>query len=109
MGAEHGGFCLGCYRALMLLLFVAGVMNLLWVALISMFVLAEKLAPNGILPGRVCGLAMIVLGIMLGTAAALPRMATGILYPRDDYQLPDQPKQLRMIRRSSCLESSRIS
>lgn len=62
MGAEHGGFCLGCCWALMLLLFVAGVMNLFWVALIAAFVLIEKLAPKGALVGRLCGLAMIVLG-----------------------------------------------
>src|SRR5262249_10367284 len=45
MGAEHGAYCLGCCWALMLLLFVGGVMNLLWIALITLFVLAEKLLP----------------------------------------------------------------
>jgi len=42
MGLHHGLFCLGCCWALMGLLFVTGVMNLLWVALIGIFVLAEK-------------------------------------------------------------------
>lgn len=45
MGLQHGLFCLGCCWAVMALLFVAGVMNLLWVAALSLFVLAEKLAP----------------------------------------------------------------
>jgi len=45
MGLRHGLFCLGCCWALMGLLFVTGVMNLLWVALIGAFVLAEKIAP----------------------------------------------------------------
>lgn len=62
MGAQHGGFCLGCCWALMLLLFVAGVMNLIWVAVIAAFVQIEKLAPNGAFVGRFSGLAMIVIG-----------------------------------------------
>ena len=47
MGIRHGAFCVGCCWLLMLLLFVAGVMNLLWVATIAAFVLAEKLLPRG--------------------------------------------------------------
>lgn len=45
LGLRHGLFCLGCCWALMLLMFVTGVMNLLWVALIGGFVLVEKVAP----------------------------------------------------------------
>ncbi len=45
MGLEHGAYCVGCCWALMLLLFVVGVMNLVWVALIAAFVLVEKLFP----------------------------------------------------------------
>ena len=45
MGLHYGFFCLGCCWALMLLLFVTGVMNLLWVAILSIFVLIEKIAP----------------------------------------------------------------
>lgn len=45
MGLRHGLFCLGCCWALMGLLFVTGVMNLLWVAVIGIFVLVEKLVP----------------------------------------------------------------
>ena len=47
MGLIHGLFCLGCCWLLMALLFVAGVMNLIWVAVITAFVLAEKLLPWG--------------------------------------------------------------
>ncbi len=43
MGLHHGLFCVGCCWVLMLLLFVAGVMNLVWVALIALFVIVEKL------------------------------------------------------------------
>ena len=45
LGLAHGLFCLGCCWGLMLLLFVGGVMNLAWVAVLAAVVLAEKLAP----------------------------------------------------------------
>jgi predicted metal-binding membrane protein len=45
MGAAHGLYCLGCCGVLMALLFVGGVMNLAWVALLTLIVLAEKYAP----------------------------------------------------------------
>ena len=47
MGVGHGAFCLGCCAFVMGLLFVGGVMNLAWVAAITVFVVAEKLAPRG--------------------------------------------------------------
>jgi predicted metal-binding membrane protein len=42
MGIKNGAYCVGCCWVLMILLFVSGVMNILWVALISLFVLFEK-------------------------------------------------------------------
>ncbi|WP_428606917.1 DUF2182 domain-containing protein [Sedimenticola sp.] len=69
MGMEHGLYCVGCCWVLMLLLFVAGVMNLLWVALIAGFVLAEKLLPSGHLIGNVAGIGLLLIGSgMLVTA-----------------------------------------
>lgn len=65
MGFEHGAFCLGCCWLLMGLLFVGGVMNLLWVALIAGFVLAEKLMPHGRMAGVLSGGAMILVGLGL--------------------------------------------
>jgi predicted metal-binding membrane protein len=64
MGLGHGLFCVGCCWALMLLLFVGGVMNLYWIAAITVFVLLEKLAPAGVQGGRLSGVALIVLGIV---------------------------------------------
>lgn len=63
MGLRHGTFCVGCCWALMTLLFVVGVMNLLWVAAIAAFVLLEKLAMRGPLAGRVAGLLLIGWGL----------------------------------------------
>jgi predicted metal-binding membrane protein len=45
LGVRHGGYCLGCCWVLMGLLFLGGVMNLLWIAAITLFVLLEKLSP----------------------------------------------------------------
>ncbi len=47
MGAHHGTWCVGCCWALMALLFVLGVMTLLWVAALALFVLVEKTLPHG--------------------------------------------------------------
>jgi predicted metal-binding membrane protein len=47
MGIRHGAFCVGCCWLMMALMFVAGVMNLFWIALISVYVLAEKVLPGG--------------------------------------------------------------
>ncbi len=68
MGAAHGLYCVGCCWALMLLLFVGGVMNLLWVALIAGFVLLEKIVPHGRILGRAAGVAFIGAGIYVAIA-----------------------------------------
>ncbi len=63
MGLHHGLFCVGCCWVLMVLLFVGGVMNLLWIAVIAGFVLLEKVAPLGNKKGRaISGLGLIMAG-----------------------------------------------
>lgn len=63
MGVRHGAFCVGCCWLLMALLFVAGVMNLLWVAAIAAYVLFEKLVPGGHWLGRAFGLLAVGWGV----------------------------------------------
>lgn len=65
MGLSHGLYCLGCCGVLMLLLFVLGVMNLLWIAALSGFVLLEKLAPLGGWMGRLAGVGLMAWGLRL--------------------------------------------
>jgi predicted metal-binding membrane protein len=65
MGLRHGLYCLGCCWALMALLFVAGVMNLLWVASIAVAVLIEKVVPHGDLVGRLTGVVFVAAGVLL--------------------------------------------
>ena len=47
MGVKHGIYCVGCCWALMLLLFVGGVMNLTVIVALTALVAVEKLAPFG--------------------------------------------------------------
>jgi predicted metal-binding membrane protein len=61
-GATHGLFCLGCCWLLMVLLFVGGLMNLLWIAALALLVLIEKLLPVGPPVSRLTGIALIVWG-----------------------------------------------
>jgi predicted metal-binding membrane protein len=65
MGIKHGWFCVGCCWVLMALLFVAGVMNLLWMAVITAFILAEKLLPKGELVARLGGVVLVASGILI--------------------------------------------
>lgn len=65
MGLRHGAYCVGCCWALMALLFVAGVMNLVWVAAIATFVLVEKVVPGGRWISRVSGGLFVVAGVGL--------------------------------------------
>ena len=65
MGIEHGTFCLGCCWALMAVLFVVGVMNLVWVAGLAIFVLVEKIGPAGAVVARAAGVAMVAAGALV--------------------------------------------
>jgi len=65
MGWAQGWFCVGCCWALMLVLFVAGIMSLLWVAVIAGFVFAEKLLPGSLMTTRAAGIGLIVCGLLL--------------------------------------------
>ena len=69
MGAEHGLYCLGCCWFLMCLLFVGGVMNLLWIAGLALFVLLEKVAPRRWIPA-VSGVVLVAWGTLVLVAGA---------------------------------------
>ena len=64
MGVRLGAYCQGCCWILMGLLFVGGVMNLLWIAAIAVFVLLEQTIPFGVIGGQAAGAAMIVTGVL---------------------------------------------
>ena len=65
MGVRHGAYCLGCCWALMCVLFVTGVMNLLWIAALAVLVLVEKIGPAGAVVARVAGVGLVLAGAWL--------------------------------------------
>jgi len=69
MGLEHGLFCAGCCWALMGLLFVAGVMNILWIAALSLIVGLEKLLPRGLWLSSATGVILTAWGAWLIAAS----------------------------------------
>lgn len=66
MGMHHGSLCIGCCWALMALLFVLGVMNLWWIALVATVVLIEKITRNAILP-KLLGVMLVAWGAVVLT------------------------------------------
>jgi len=70
MGLRHGLYCVGCCWLVMLLLFLGGVMNLAWIAVLTFVVLAEKVLPHGERIARILG------GIAIACGAALLYMVT---------------------------------
>jgi predicted metal-binding membrane protein len=65
MGLLHGAYCVGCCAVLMLLLFVGGVMNLVWIAGLTLFVALEKFAPLGQATTRVTAAILLAAGFGL--------------------------------------------
>jgi predicted metal-binding membrane protein len=62
LGLLHGIYCVGCCWVLMALLFVVGVMNVLWIAFLALLVLVERLTPWGRWVGRLAGVICIAVG-----------------------------------------------
>ncbi len=65
LGLAHGIYCLGCCALLMALLFVFGVMNLIWVAALALFVLAEKVLPIGPRVAIAAGIVAVIVGLAM--------------------------------------------
>ena len=63
LGAMHGAYCVGCCWMLMALLFVGGVMNVVWIAALAVLVLIEKVLPPGQWIGWGAGATLIVWGV----------------------------------------------
>ena len=71
MGVDHGAYCLGCCWALMVLLFVGGVMNLAVIAALTAFIAFEKLGPFGVRTARASGALLIGAGLWMLLAARM--------------------------------------
>ncbi len=64
-GVRHGIFCLGCCWMLMVMLFIGGLMNLLWIGGLAFVVLVEKTLPWGGRMSRVIGATLVAWGAVM--------------------------------------------
>lgn len=71
LGARHGLYCFGCCIALMGLMFVFGAMNVLWMAVIALYFLLEKVLPHERVWGRAVGGVLVVAGMAMLMREAL--------------------------------------
>jgi predicted metal-binding membrane protein len=65
LGARHGAYCIGCCWVLMAILFVGGVMNVLWIVAVTIFVSVEKMVPVGRVISRVTGVGLFAGGVWM--------------------------------------------
>jgi predicted metal-binding membrane protein len=77
-GLEHGRDCVGCSGALMAVLFVLGVMSLVWMAILAVVISAEKVLPSGARLATVVAVALVALGIWV---AVSPGTVPGLTDP----------------------------
>ena len=75
MGTRHGVYCVGCCWMLMTIMFVAGIMSLAWMLILTAVMLTEKLPAVGERFGHAVGGVAIVAGIALIAVACLERRA----------------------------------
>ncbi|MGI9462496.1 MAG: DUF2182 domain-containing protein [Aestuariivirgaceae bacterium] len=65
LGMAHGGFCLGCSRFLMALLFVGGILNVFWITGLAAYVFLEKYLRHGSLLSIVAGCVLTCWGMLV--------------------------------------------
>lgn len=65
MGLKHGLYCMSCCWALMLLLFIVGIMNIIWITFIALFILIEKVIVKGKWISYLSGVCLIIFGILI--------------------------------------------
>jgi predicted metal-binding membrane protein len=79
-GLTHGCDCVGCSGALMAVLFVLGVMSLVWMVVVAAAIFAEKALPAGPRLAPVVAAALVALGIWV---AVSPSSVPGLTDPMD--------------------------
>ena len=65
LGLRHGAYCVGCCGLLVALLFVGGLMNLLWVILLALFIFLQKIIPSGDFFARLAAIGLVAEGVWL--------------------------------------------
>lgn len=69
LGVRHGSYCVGCCWALMTVMFVVGAMNLAWMALLVLLMLAEKVIPAAWRFDRLVGSTLVLAGLWIAAGA----------------------------------------
>jgi predicted metal-binding membrane protein len=77
-GLVHGRDCVGCSGGLMAVLFVLGVMSVVWMAVVAAAIFAEKVLPRGPVLASVFAIALIAIGIWV---AVSPESVPGLTEP----------------------------
>jgi predicted metal-binding membrane protein len=77
MGVAHGGYCVGCCWALMLIFLTVGVANLAWMGIIATAIFVEKIAPFGRRMAHITGVASLVVALAF---ALVPALQAGLPY-----------------------------
>jgi len=75
MGLRHGAYCVGCCWALMLLMFVGGVMSLIWMGGLALFMLVEKVVADGRRFSRRSGVLLVAAGLSLTLSTLVQSLA----------------------------------
>ena len=70
LGLRQGLYCLGCCWALMLLMFAVGVMNIVWLLILTLVIIAEKMTTRF---ARPVGMLLIMIGVALAATAGFTR------------------------------------
>jgi predicted metal-binding membrane protein len=65
LGRDHGWFCLGCCWALMLLMFAAGIANLVWMAVLTAVMVYEKVGRHGRRLTPIVGVTLLVWAVLV--------------------------------------------
>ena len=95
MGVVHGGWCIGCCWALMVVLFAVGVMSITWMVVVAAIVFAEKVLPVGERVAQALAVVLIALGIWVvfapGSVPGLTRPGSGM---KMDEMLPTPARLL---------------
>jgi predicted metal-binding membrane protein len=65
LGLRHGAYCVGCCWAMTTLLLVGGVMNPLWISLLALLILLEKITPFGRQIALLAGIVLVAAGAWL--------------------------------------------
>ncbi|MFD0985749.1 DUF2182 domain-containing protein [Methyloligella solikamskensis] len=81
MGARHGAVCVGCCWALMAVMFAVGVMNLTWMALLTLIMFAEKIVPGGKTLGVPIALLLLTMGVWVALSPdTAPMLADPLVF-----------------------------